>query len=73
MSIQNSYIRYKIRRKINKLAMAAIPLGASRKGMENIGKMAKIPNGVSFEKTNCDGIPAEWAVPNTLKTRGVIL
>jgi epsilon-lactone hydrolase len=73
MSIQNSYIRYNIRRKINKSAMANIPLRAHRKGMENIGKMAKIPIGVTFEKTNCDEIPAEWAVPNTLKTRGVIL
>jgi epsilon-lactone hydrolase len=73
MSIQNYLIRYTIRKRINKTDMAKLPLKLHRKGMDNFGKMAKIPNGVSFEKTSCDGVPAEWAVPNNLMTRGVVL
>ncbi len=73
MSLQNLYIRYTIRRRINKEAMAGLPLKSHRKGMENFGKMAKIPNGVTFEKVVCDGVPSEWAIPNNIKTQGVVL
>lgn len=73
MSLQNALIRYTIRRTINKVTMANLPLKLHRKGMEKFGKMAKVPDGLSFEETSCDGVPAEWAVPMNLKTRGVVL
>lgn len=72
-SIQNILLRFIIRKKLKNQNMATLPLHLHRKGMANFEKMAKIPKGVSFEKTDCDGIPAEWARPENLKSKGVIL
>lgn len=73
MSIQNHLIRYTIRKRINKRLMATLPIKLHRKGIESFGKMAKMPDGITLEQTSCDGVPAEWAVPINLITRGVVL
>lgn len=71
-SLQNLFIRYTIRRRVDKSAMAGLPLHLHRKGMEKFGKMPKVPKGVSFETVDCNGVPSEWAIPNNIKTKGVV-
>ncbi len=72
-SIQNIVLRLVIRKKLKNANMATLPLHLHRKGMDRFEKMAKVPKGVSFEQTNCEGIPSEWAIPANLKSKGVIL
>ncbi len=42
-------------------------LEATREGLEQLGKMAKIPKDVIIESVNAGGVPAEWiSAPNAL-------
>jgi len=50
-----------------------MPVEQYRAGMEKMTSMAKMPDGVRTEKINCDGVPAEWIIPQNLKNPGVVL
>ena len=35
--------------------------------------MSPIPKGVEYNDVNCEGVPCQWAVPNNIKTQGVVM
>jgi epsilon-lactone hydrolase len=45
----------------------------TRKGLERLFSVSKIPKGVKFQKVQIDGLHAEWIVPKNLKNNGVVL
>ncbi len=45
----------------------------TRKGLEKLFSVSKIPKGVKFQKIQIDGLPAEWITPKNLKNTGVVL
>lgn len=50
-----------------------ISVEETRKGLEKLFSVSKIPKGVKFEKIQIDGLPAEWIVPKNLKHQGAVL
>lgn len=45
----------------------------TRKGLEKLFSVSKVPRSVKFTKVDCDGTPAEWITPKKpLKNRAVI-
>ncbi len=45
----------------------------TRQSLAKLTGMAAMPKGVKFEKVECDGVPAEWAIPDNLKNPGAVL
>lgn len=45
----------------------------TRKGLERLFGVSKIPRGVKFEKATHKGIHAEWIIPKNIKHKGVVL
>ncbi len=72
-SIQNFFIRSFLKLTINKERMVTDSIERTREGLVKLTKMAAMPKGVKFEKTECDGVPAEWAIPDNLHNQGVVL
>jgi monoterpene epsilon-lactone hydrolase len=44
-----------------------------RHKLDKLTSMAAIPRRVKFEKTECEGMPIEWATPKNFKNKGVVL
>ncbi len=72
-SIQNFFIRTFIRVVTKKKDVAKQPVEVTRKRLAKLMEMNKPPGNVSFEKVDCDGVSAEWAIPKEINNNGVIL
>jgi len=72
-SFQNVFIRNFIKSTKRLFFNLDMPVEQYRKGMEKMTGMAKMPDGITVEKINTNGIPAEWIIPNNLKNEGVVL
>ena len=73
-SIQNFLIRGFLKAVVKKKQMTEVPVQVTRDRLTKLMKMARVPKKVSFEKTNCDGINAEWTIPDSLSSnKGVVL
>ena len=51
----------------------SVSVEETRKGLEKLFSVSKIPRGVKFQKVDIDGLHAEWIVPKNLKHKAVIL
>jgi acetyl esterase/lipase len=51
----------------------SVSVEETRKGLERLFSVSKIPRGVQFQKIDIDGLHAEWIVPKNLKHNAVIL
>ncbi len=72
-SIQNFFIRTFLKVTAKKKNLAIDSIETTRGRLAKLTSMAPIPRAVKYEKTNCDGVPAEWAIPENLKHTGAIL
>jgi monoterpene epsilon-lactone hydrolase len=72
-SIQNFFIRLFLRTVTKKNQVAKQPVDVTRERIAKLMSMAKLPQHVRFEKAECDGIKAEWNIPDDVQTNGVIL
>lgn len=50
-----------------------MPVEQYRSGMEKMTSMAKMPDGITVEKINCNGVAAEWIIPQNAVSAGAIL
>lgn len=72
-SIQNFFIRAFLKVVVRRTQMVKTPIEEVRANLEKLMAMVKLPGNVSFEKTDCGGIPGEWALPNNMNNNGAIL
>ncbi len=72
-SIQNFFIKLFLKVVVDKKRQVGMPVVVTRKSLEKLSGMAKLPKGVKYEKVEFDGIAAEWSIPDNLKNPGVIL
>ncbi len=72
-SIQNFFIKLFLKVVIDKKKQINLPVKVTRKSLEKLSGMAKLPQGVKYEKIDIDGVPVEWCIPDNLKNAGVIL
>jgi epsilon-lactone hydrolase len=72
-SIQNYLVRGLLKASGKNKTVENHSIESVRKSLNRITLIAKLPRGVAFEKTNCDGINCEWAVPVNIKNKGVVL
>ena len=71
-SIQNFFIKLFLKVVIDKKKQIGIPVHVTRKSLEKLAGMAKLPRGIKYEKIEIDGVPAEWCIPANLKNQGEI-
>lgn len=72
-SFQNAFIRNFIRSTKRLFFTLGMPVEQYRAGMEKMTRMAKMPDGITVEKINCSGVPAEWIIPKNAVNPGVVL
>ena len=72
-SIQNFFIKLFLKTVIDKKKQVGLPVKVTRKSLEKLAGMAKLPKNVKYEKVDIDGLSAEWSIPDNLKNSGVIL
>lgn len=72
-SIQNFFIKLFLKAVIDKKKQVGLPPKVTRKSLEKLAGMAKLPKKVTYEKIKIDGTSAEWCIPENLKNTGVIL
>ena len=72
-SIQNFFIKLFLKVVVDKKRQVGMPVVVTRKSLEKLSGMAKLPKGVTYKKIEFDGIAAEWSIPDNLKNPGVIL
>lgn len=72
-SIQNIIIRSFLRLTANKKNRIDHSVERVRKSLEKLTDMSKMPKGVKFEKVNCNGVEAEWAIPDNLQNKGAVI
>jgi len=72
-SIQNFFIRTFLKIVTKKKEVAKQPIEVTRKRLAKLMEMNKSPKNVSFEKVDCDGVTAEWTIPENVNNTGVIL
>jgi|ERR1019366_1714095 acetyl esterase/lipase len=72
-SIQNFIIRTFLKSTVNKKRMAMFSVDRTRLSLTKLTNMSSMPRAVKFEKVECDGVTAEWAIPDNLKNQGAVL
>lgn len=72
-SIQNFFITGFIRFTAKKKNLETDSIETTRGRLAKLTSMAAMPRGVKYEKADCDGVVAEWAIPDNLKHPGVVL
>src|SRR4051812_35098608 len=72
-SIQNFFITTFLRITAKKDNLLTDSIEKTRHRLAVLTGMAAMPRGVQFEKTECEGVSVEWATPNNLKNKGVVL
>jgi len=72
-SIQNIGVRLFLRVVVKKKKLHLVSVRAVRHSLEMLTKYSKIPRAVKFEKTEYEGIPIEWTIPDNLVNPGVVI
>jgi len=72
-SIQNVFIRLFLKVVVKKKKMEVVSIRSIRKSLDKLTSLSRLPKGVKYEEINCDGVSAEWTIPDNLQNKGVVI
>lgn len=72
-SINNFFVRMFLKTVVKKNKLHVVPIKSVRASLERLTKFSKIPKGVEYKKVDCDGVTAEWNIPENIETQGVLI